>query len=265
MHKILASVFLSLCKHFFSEDGTKNRFTLPERTGNVDDPFVEYLAKNVFVDIDFHHIMAPPLVSPDMAFFRSREEIFGLEIKTVKNITSGINFNSTPPCGRILIEIDNIESEVPCYYLFVQLDEHGGEQEIGHMMMVDGNFINKDFDLYLAAVGEREKRIDLGTYKDGMDRQRPMFVFPNPLSIKGLRAERSTLISSINFGEQKRNYYEQVSLVAKIRREIEEPTFYAYQAVRQLVNPIETPDRKTATKIRNKLKVSMQSEIFNGQ
>ena len=38
--------------------------------------------------------------------------------------------------------------------------------------------LNQDFDLYLAIVGAREKQIGLGTYGDGVNRQRPMPLRP---------------------------------------------------------------------------------------
>jgi hypothetical protein len=49
------------------------------------------------------------------------------------------------------------------------------------MALCDGDILNADFDLYLSIVSQREKQLGLGTYRDGVNRQRPMLIFANPL------------------------------------------------------------------------------------
>lgn len=255
MSDFIPKVFYTLCKHFFTENGTKNSFKLESKSTVVSDPFVEYLDEKVLSKLkEIKYTVAPPHISPDLAFYESNknpENIFGIEVKTSKSKSGDINFNSTPPCGKIIIEIDDKEEIVSSYYLFVQLTslEEENTFEIGTMMLIDGDFINSDFDLYLEATGIREKRIDLGSYGDGMDRQRPMFVFPNPLGIAGIRSERSTLISKIRFDSPK----DEIGMVAILNRDGQK--FFVYQAIRILNGPFVNVTRSTATKIRNKLKV----------
>lgn len=258
MNYLVPKVFYKLCKHFFLEDGHKHRFKLPEKISVVSDPFVEYISKNVWKNIKYGDekveiIVAPPHVSPDIVFYTGNiDNVFGLEVKTTKQISGDMNFNSTPPCGQVVVEINDKETIIPCFYLVVQLEEIENEYEIGKMAMIDGDFINKDFNLYKEATGIREKRIDLGTYGDGMDRQRPMFVFPNPLGINGIRSERSTLISKYDYLDNARWCKDELSKVAILNRD--EP-FYAYQAIRILNGPFSNVERSTETKQRQRLKL----------
>jgi len=262
MSQIIPKVFYTLCNHFFYEDGTRAKFKLESKSISVSDPFVEYLEKEVLIKLKkIKYIVAPLHISPDLAFYEEEnklDNIFGIEVKTSKNKSGDINFNSTPPCGKIIIEVDEKEETVSSYYLFVQLSPLDEENsfEIGTMMLIDGDFINSDFDLYLEAIGIREKRIDLGSYGDGMDRQRPMFVFPNPLGISGLRSERSTLISKERFGSLE--FDDEIGMVAVLNREGKK--FFAYQAVRNLNGPFVNVTRSTSTKIRNKLKIKTKKE-----
>lgn len=263
MSNLVPKVFYKLCKHFFIEDGHKCRFHLPYKETVVSDPFVEYLSKNVFNNKfkinkkPVKTIVAPSHVSPDLVFYTGDvENIFGLEVKTTKQVSGDMNFNSTPPCGRVVVEIGDVETIIPCYYLVVQLEEIEKEYEIGTMAMIDGDFINKDFDLYKEATGIREKRIDLGTYGDGMDRQRPMFVFPNPLGIPGIRSERSTLISKEDFLKEGM-CWDELGKVAILKRE---DSFYAYQAIRMLNEPFTTVERSTETKQRQRLKINKNGQ-----
>ena len=116
------------------------------------------------------------------------------------------------------------------------------------MTMIHGDFINSDFELYKEAIGVRTKKIDLGSYGDGMDRQRPMFVFPNPLNIPGIRGERSTLISKEEYGTK------DLGKVAELNR-LNGEKFFAYQTVRQLTGPFTSVNRSTETRKRSKLKI----------
>jgi hypothetical protein len=252
MSNLVPEIFFKICKHFFLEDGTKKQFKLPPRCDITSDPFVEYLDKKALGKTK--KIVASPSVSPDLAFLsKDMSDIFGLEVKTTKSTTSNINFNSTPPCGKIVVDIDKKETTVPCFYLIVQLVEieiEGEENmvEIGTMTMIHGDFINSDFELYKQAVGVRTKKIDLGSNGDGMDRQRPMFVFPNPLNIPGIRGERSTLISKEEYGDK------HIGKVAELNR-VSGEKFYAYQTGRQLTGPFTTVNRSPETRKRSKLKI----------
>ena len=69
--------------------------------------------------------------------------------------------------------------------MFVCLEQAPGTENVmlSALALVDGNVLNEDFALYLSVTGERTKRIDLGTFSDGADRNRPMLIFSNPLGI----------------------------------------------------------------------------------
>jgi len=214
---------------------------------------VKYLDEKTLTGSKIKRVIAPPSISPDLAFFshsKKNKNVFGLEVKTTKSTTSGINFNSTPPCGQIVVDIDGTPSTIPCFYLIVQLvDSESGLLEIGSLTMIHGDFINSDFELYKQAVGIREKKIDIGSYGDGMDRQRPMFVFPNPLNIAGIRGERSTLISKEQYK------FDKLGKVAELNR-LNGEKFFAYQTVRQLEGPFTSVNRSKETRKRSILKIN---------
>jgi hypothetical protein len=94
-----------------------------------------------------------------------------------------LDYNTTPPCGTVRVyDAANQAVDIRGFYLFVCLEEAGsGRYRMTALCLCDGNALNKDFDLYLQITGRREKRIGLGTYGDGADRQRPMLIFANPL------------------------------------------------------------------------------------
>jgi len=254
INPLISKIFSCLCNHFFYEDGTKIKFKLNIRENILSDPFVEYLDGHALKKIgEIKKVVAPPQVCPDIAFLKDKKNLFGLEVKTFKSTSGGVNFNSTIPCGKTIIEMNGEEQIVPCYYLFVHLMEIEDEYEIGSLMMVDGDFINSDFDLYLEATGIRKKKIDVGSYGDGIDRQRPFFVFPNPMSIQGLRKQRSTLITKHVLRNANK-----LSKVAIIQKEKNGQAFYAYQEIRKLVGPFHDFSSRTEdTKPRNKFKIKL--------
>lgn len=49
------------------------------------------------------------------------------------------------------------------------------------LVLCDGDALNADFAFYLSVTGQRTKGIGLGTYADGLNRNRPMLIFANPL------------------------------------------------------------------------------------
>ncbi len=254
MIKNVPYVFYTLCKHFFDENGTKKKFKIENKVSVISDPFVEYISENIVFEDSVKMHIAPSYVSPDILFYSGNmDTLFGLEVKTSKSKSGGINFNSSLPCGKIIVDINEVEQIIPCYYLFVHLVEINNENEVNSIMMVDGDFINSDFDLYIESIGIRKKKIDVGSYGDGINKQRNMFMFPNPLSIPGLRSERSTLIVKEELYNQ--NYLGKVAIIQKTE---EGQVFYAYQSIRKLVGPFcDFSARTENTKPRNKLKLNL--------
>ena len=214
-------VFLSLCQHFYYPNETPKSFRLRQKRNTQDDPLDEYICgvlENTLQN-DITVAKAPgPLVTPDMVIHRpvlcntiSRENlsvdstaIIGLEVKKLQRGSSGsvarasgMDYNTTPPCGTIRIHDRRLEAlDVRGFYLFVCQEEiHGtlGTYKITGLVLCDGNMLNEDFSYYLSVVGKRAKQIGQGTFGDGANRVRPMLIFANPLGAKFLD-HNSTLI-----------------------------------------------------------------------
>jgi hypothetical protein len=82
---------------------------------------------------------------------------------------------------------DESPLKVRGFYLFVAQEQTpGGQFLLSAMALCDGDILNADFDLYLSIVSQREKQLGLGSYRDGVNRQRPMLIFANPLGAQEL-------------------------------------------------------------------------------
>jgi hypothetical protein len=204
--------FKALREHFFSPDGKPKSFFLRPKRNTQDDPFDEYLATEVLNDINgVMCIKAPgPLITPDLVLFRQEfdknvkatdlsdiAKILSIEVKKLERTdqgnvarASGLDYNTTPPCGTVRVyDAKGTTLDIRCFYLFVCLEASAtsmDQNQITALTIVDGNVLNEDFNFYLSIVGERTKRIDLGSYGDGADRVRPMLIFPNPLGSEQL-------------------------------------------------------------------------------
>ena len=199
--------FIVLRNELFKKNGEPKQFHLRDKKGTQDDPFDEYIHELLQKNIkNIECTKAPgPLITPDLVIWRpdlvkkasknglkdDAALIVGIEVKKIERTKggkvarhSGLDYNTTPPCGtiRIFDEKDN-PIDIRGYYLFTCLERGDSEQKnkVTAMCLCDGNVLNEDFELYLYAVGRREKEIGLGSYKDGANRNRPMFIFVNPL------------------------------------------------------------------------------------
>jgi hypothetical protein len=131
---------------------------------------------------------------------------------------------------------DDSPLDIRGFYLFVAQETTATNQYvITALALCDGNTLNEDFDLYLAAVSQREKKIDLGTYGDGVDRQRPMFIFANPLGAQELD-HQATLISADLTNERVRLAYE----IIRTTTEGNQRQFHAYRMASDIPNGWET-------------------------
>lgn len=173
-------------------------FTLRPKASTQDDPFDVYLCELLGEAFPGRVQGAPgPLISPDMVVVAADVEpsaattldttrACGLEIKRFEKLSSrstGMDFNTTPPCGTIRVYNSSFQKiEIPGFYAFAVVEIIGRKSAVTTLALVDGGAINSDKALYDLAVSPRTKEIDLGSYGDGMNRQRPMYVFPNPLS-----------------------------------------------------------------------------------
>jgi hypothetical protein len=208
---LIVATFLALRNTFFDADGPR-RLLLPPRGSDQVDPFDRFVVSalnDTFVNNGEQIVCqgsSKPLVSPDCIVINKSyvsqatgdeavNGIFGLEIKRIGRKSndsivrrSGLDYSSTPPCGIARVQrIGKHEKallEIPNYYLFVCLEHEKDNEYIATaVVMCTGDLINANRDLYWATItGSRSRHVGIGSYGDGMDRQRPMFVFANPLA-----------------------------------------------------------------------------------
>ncbi|UWZ85266.1 hypothetical protein [Occallatibacter riparius] len=230
---LTALTFRALRDTFFDKNGKAVSYALADKKYVQGDPFDEFVREEVrkrvpkcvevSKSVDKNGKLKP-LTSPDLLVFapslcdgvsraslcNDLSRIVGLEVKkfevedheTKKRIRkpprgSGMDFNSTPPCGTITVyDLTEHPFQVRGFYLFVTQSQIGENQyKIINLLLCDGNLLNEDFEFYSSIVGTRSKKIGLGTYGDGLDRVRPMLVFPNPLRVAEL-ITKPTLVTT---------------------------------------------------------------------
>ena len=156
-----------------------------------DDPFDSWIGneiKKVLPGIEVHH--AGKLTTPDIVLRdRSSTTIVGLEVKKLIQKPNGadprgmtIDYNSCLPCGKALIKVGNDTVEIPCYYLFALLSPDSSS--IVTTIIMDGDFLNYDFDLHKDAKYSNKTEYHHGPYGEGSIRHRKMYTYPNPLNYK---------------------------------------------------------------------------------
>lgn len=199
--------FSKLRQWFFDEKSEPVSFKIRDKRNTQDDPFDEYLATSVLTGLDDIECVRAggPLITPDIVLYRPSlcagadfhqlandiRRIVGIEVKKLERTKgggvargSGLDYNTTPPCGRIRIyDAAGRAVDIRGFYLFVCMEHAPRDPKtafLSALCMVDGNALNEDFELYLNITGQREKRIGLGSYSNGADRTRPMLIFANP-------------------------------------------------------------------------------------
>ena len=222
MNNLAAKTFTVLRNMFFDEAGNPRRFELREKRNTQDDPFDEYIAASLDEQLQrmgaYCQRSSGPLISPDMAVIKAGisfddsnivnnpDAIIGIEVKKLERGNNGgiarptgMDYNSTPPCGRVRVyTADDEPLIIKGYYLFACLEvDNDGKYFVSAMCLCDGSILNDDFELYMQITGSREKGINIGTYGDGANRNRPMLIFSNPLG-SDLLDHRMTLISGLD-------------------------------------------------------------------
>jgi hypothetical protein len=208
---LAVAAFRVLRDVFFDAAGAPRPFDLRDKRNTQDDPLDEYIHQLLQDGIpDISCVKAPgPLTTPDMVLLRPelcqhapkqqlREDlglILGIEVKKVERTrtggvarATGMDYNTTPPCGVVRVyDAASQALDIRGFYLFVCMEGTKDTQyRLTALCLCDGNALNRDFDLYLQITGQRQKRIGLGTYGDGADRERPMLIFANPLGVRQL-------------------------------------------------------------------------------
>ncbi len=165
----------------------------PKIVGTVqDDPFDCWIGDEIKNSLPryFDVIHSGPLTTPDLVIRDRRTGlIVGLEIKKLIQTDKGkdprgltMDYNSCLPCGRTLVKVGSDTHIVPCYYLFALLDPNS--TKILTMIILDGDFINYDFELHKEAMYSNYTEYNHGSYGEGSVRHRKMYTYPNPLNSK---------------------------------------------------------------------------------
>lgn len=188
-------IILALYKHMVNlmDDGKiPIDLRAPSLVGTVqDDPFdcwVEVEIKKALPGLEVVH--SGSLTTPDILIRnRTNGAIAGLEVKKLIQKPSGadsrgltIDYNSCIPCGQALVKVGKDTVAIPCYYLYCLLDPNS--QNIVTMILMDGDFINYDFNLHKKAKIANVSEYNHGPYGEGSVRRRAMYTYPNPLNHK---------------------------------------------------------------------------------
>lgn len=264
MHKdsLIFEVFTVLREYFFDDKLRPKKFYLRDKRETQDDPLDEFISEVLKSNLKNStcYKSSGPLISPDLVISKDKvcenknesklkdneEVILGIEVKKLKRggfgkkiaRNTGLDYNSTPPCGTIRIyDLNNRAIDIKGYYLFICLENTtNNEYIITAMVLCDGDILNEDFNYYLQITGKRTKEIGIGSYGDGMNRNRPMIVFANPLG-NPIFDYNATLITSIEDSP-----IENLSLVYKLSRtNINGHTnyFYAYRQLDDIDDSVE--------------------------
>jgi hypothetical protein len=291
---LAAEMFGALREVFFDEQGRPAAFAVRAKQNVQDDPFDEYVAKRLGEWFAAHAVDAAvvkspgPLISPDMLLYRPSlvsgrtygspagdpSTLVAVEVKKLERGSngrvaraSGLDYNTTPPCGLVRVyDGDGQPADMRSYYLFVCLETRSdGEHELSALSLCDGDALNEDFELYLSIVGARSKTIGLGTYGDGVNRERPMLIFSNPLGAAFL--DRSvTLVHASDSLHASFHNLRQVGVITRdpVAKDRPERTFFCYRDMRDAraaepfaaANPFPVPQaRSEATQGRGRFQL----------
>ncbi len=153
------------------------------------DCWIESCIKN-FLPPGMEVFHSGKLTTPDL-IIRNRYtgSIVGFEIKKLIQRQDGkdsrgltMDYNSCLPCGRTLIKCGGDTLVIPCYYIYALLNPQS--TEIITLVIVDGDFINYDFNLHKEAKYSNFTEYGHGPYQEGSVRHRKMYTYPNPLNTR---------------------------------------------------------------------------------
>jgi hypothetical protein len=285
--------FTILREHFFDQNGTPKTFSLREKRNTQDNPLDEYICRVLRNHLQGSEcVPAPgPLINPDLVLLRpgrcngvSRAalqddltRIVGIEVKKLERTRSGsvarrsgLDYNTTPPCGTIRVyDANDNPLDIRGFYLFVCQEQQPGAEntyKLSALALCDGNVLNEDFGLYLSAVGQREKEIGLGTYGNGANRHRPMFIFANPLGIAELDNAATLIHPDAILAESETSLRMAYRLIRMAKGG--ERVFYCYRlaadietdhCITDLKDPFSTPmSRSTLTQSRGRFRLPIE-------
>jgi hypothetical protein len=285
--------FTILREHFFDQNGAPKPFPLREKRNTQDNPLDEYICGVLRNHLQGSEcVPAPgPLINPDLVLLRPEQcngvfravlrddltRIVGIEVKKLERTKSGsvarqsgLDYNTTPPCGTIRVyDVNDNPLDIRGFYLFVCQEQGPGAEntyKLSALALCDGNVLNEDFDLYLSAVGQREKEIGLGTYGNGADRHRPMFIFANPLGIPELDNAATLVHPDATLAKAETSLRMAYRLIRTTKDR--ERVFYCYRlavdietdhCITDLKDPFSTPiSRSTLTQSRGRFRLPIE-------
>lgn len=91
-----------------------------------------------------------------------------------------MDYNSSLPCGKAMVKVENETIIIPCYYLFALLATQS--DNIVTLIILDGDFLNYDLELYKESKYSNYTEYNHGPYGEGSVRHRKMYTYPNPLN-----------------------------------------------------------------------------------
>lgn len=157
-----------------------------------DDPFDTWIELEIKKALPqtFEIFHSGSLTTPDLVVRDKKSGILvGLEIKKLIQKPNGsdsrgltIDYNSSLPCGSTIIKVGADTLVIPCFYLFALLDN--ASKNIVTLIILDGDFLNYDFDLHKEAKYSNYTEYNHGPYGEGSVRHRKMYTYPNPLNSK---------------------------------------------------------------------------------
>ena len=155
-----------------------------------DDPFDCWVERELkaILPKEYEVFHSGKLTTPDLIIRNTRTGfIIGLEIKKLIQKSDGkdsrgltLDYNSCLPCGKAMVKCGDDTIIVPCYYLFALLNPTS--DRIATLIILDGDFINYDFELHKEAKYSNFTEYNHGPYGEGSVRHREMYTYPNPLN-----------------------------------------------------------------------------------
>lgn len=156
-----------------------------------DDPFDHWVEEQIAAALpSFEITHAGALTTPDL-IVRDRKsgEAVGFEVKKLIQMFNGtdprgltLDYNSSIPCGSALIRVGQETVTIPCFYIFALLSPQS--DSIVTLLLMDGDFLNYDFNLHKKAKFDNVSEYGHGPYGEGSVRHRKMYTYPNPLNHK---------------------------------------------------------------------------------
>lgn len=187
---IILAIYRALISHN-TANGIPVKLRPVSLVGSVqDDPFdcwIEEEIRRTLPDL-FEVFHSGQLTTPDLVIRdKNTGLVVGLEIKKLIQNNKGkdprgmtLDYNSCLPCGKAMVKVGGDTIIVPCYYLFALLSPMS--DRIITLIILDGDFINYDFELHKEAKYSNYTEYSHGPYGEGSVRHRKMYTYPNPLN-----------------------------------------------------------------------------------